>query len=154
MQSAFSQSSIDRYGRYEYKRTDLGLETDTLAATWAQYVATLYAYPQITLGDVVALPAIDEKSWQAWAATLGIDLVSDLVRVVWAPPDHPEHVIDSTSRVVGFAHEIHVDRWEVTLELIAASSLMFSGSVFTMGPDAQDRLDTGFVLGFTATGGP
>jgi len=153
MQESLSQSSIDRYGSYEYKRTDLGLQTDQEAADWAEYVVVLYSYPQISLADVTMQPALDARSWEAWAGSLGITMVTDLVRIVWAPPDRPDDVIDAVSRVVGYSHRISRGQWEVQWQLVAASSLQFSGSIFTMGPHAQDRLDAGMVMGFTVTTG-
>jgi len=151
MQTARSESSIERFGQWDFKRTDLGVETDGLAGAWAEYVAVLYAYPQVALADVTAVPAVSARSWDAWAAVLGLTLIVDLVRIVWAPPDRPTSVIDTVSRVVGFSHKITAARWEWTPQLIAANALMFSGSVFTMGPHPADLLDSGFVLGFTST---
>ena len=90
MQSAVSDSSVDRYGSYEYKRTDLGLNDDAQAADWAEYVVVLYAYPQIALSDVTMRPAIADRSWEVWDGVLGLTMVTDLVRIVWAPPDRPD----------------------------------------------------------------
>jgi hypothetical protein len=151
MESAISQSSVDRYGRYEYKRTDLGLNSDQQAADWAEYVVVLYAFPQIALSDVTMRPAISARSWEVWNSVLGLTLVTDLVRIIWAPPDRPDDVIDAIVRVVGLSHRISRDSWEVQWQLVAASALGFSGSVFTMGPHAQDRLDAGYVMGFAVT---
>lgn len=153
MQTALAQSSIDRYGSYEYKRTDLGLSSDTQAAQWAEYVVVLYAYPQISLSDVTMQPAVAERSWEPWEGVLGLTMVTDLVRIHWAPPDRPEDVIDATSRVVGYSHRIARGNWEVQWQLVGASALGLSGSVFTMGPHAQDRLDSGYLMGFTVTPG-
>lgn len=153
MEQALSQTSIDRYGSYEYKRTDLGLNDDAQAAQWAEYVVVLYAYPQISLADVTMQPAISDRSWEVWDEALGLTMVTDLVRILWAPPDRPEDVVDATSRVVGFSHRISRGQWEVQWQLVAASALQFSGSILTMGPHAQDRLDAGMVMGFTNLGG-
>ena len=147
-QSAISQPSIDRYGRYDYTRTDLGLNDDTQAATWANVVVQLYAYPQVTLDDVTFQPAIADQPWNAWKDVLDVDMVSDVVHVRWAPPDLPQHVRDSTSRVVGYSHRITRSAWEVTWQLVASNPMAYIGAVFTMGPHAQDRLDSNFVLGF------
>lgn len=154
-QEAVSQSSIDRFGRYEYKRTDLGLATNVAVGEWAQYVVVLYAYPQVTLADVTMLPAIADASWEVWDGALGLLLILELVRIIWAAPDRPaDEAIDSTNRVVGYTHRISRDAWEITWQLIAASYLEASGAIFHMGPHAQDRLDSGYVLSFTTTGSP
>lgn len=147
-QTARSDSSVERYGEYDYKRTDLGVETDVQAAEWAAVLVQLYSYPQVTLRSVTMLPAIDPASWTAWAAVLAVVWATDIVRVVWAPPDRPAAVVDLATRVVGARHQITRRRWEVTWMLIAAQAGILSGGVFHIGPDPADRLDAGFVLGF------
>jgi len=151
MRTATSAASIERFGQWDFKRTDLGVETDDQAGAWAEYTVVLYGFPQVALADVTAVPAVSPRSWEAWAAVLGLTLIVDLVRIVWAPPDRPTSVVDTVSRVVGFSHKITAGRWEWTPQLISASALMFAGSVFTMGPHAQDRLDAGMVLGFNVS---
>lgn len=154
MQQALSEASIDRFGSYEDKRTDLGISTDTQVAQWAEFVVILYAFPQINLQDVTMQPSLHEDSWEVWNAALGITMVTDLVHIKWAPPDRPTDVIDAVSRVVGYSHRITRGQWEVQWQLVAANALATSGSVFTMGSHAQDRLDSGYVMGFTTVGAP
>ena len=108
---------------------------------------TLYAYPQVALKNVTLLPAITETSWALWREVLDLELVTDLVRIRWAPPDRPENVIDGQSRVVGVKHRITRSAWELEWELVAADPLGLSGTVFTMGAHTNDRLDAGFVIG-------
>jgi len=146
-QHASSSSSLERYGPYEYQRTDLGLATDTQAATWATMVVQLYAFPAVQLEDVTLRPALDPAAWEVWNPALAIRMVTDLVRVVWAPPGIPEHRVDGLLRVVGVSHRITRSEWSIKWELVAASNLASSGFIFTLGPDANDRLDAGFVLG-------
>jgi hypothetical protein len=146
-QTAESTASINRFGEYTDKRTDLGVEDDLQAAEWAQTVVQLYAFPQRALEHVVLRPDVRPASWEAWAAVLGIEFVTDLVRILWAPPDRPDAVVDMPARVVGWEHRITRPAWEVTWQLIAARASALSGAVFTMGPHANDRLDAGFVLG-------
>jgi hypothetical protein len=143
-----SASSIARFGAYDYKRTDLRLATDAQVHDWANLVLQFYAYPQIGLEDATIRPAIDARSWEVWNSALELQYVSDLVRIVWAPPDLPDRVIDMRSRVVGQTHKITRRSWEMKLQLIDAIALAFAGAVFTAGPHANDRLDAGFVLGF------
>lgn len=147
-QAAISNASISRYGRYDYGRTDLGLQTDAQAATWAQVVLQLYAYPQISLADVTMHPAIDARSFELWRKIFETDFLSDLVHIVWTPPDRPDDApIDALSRVVGVKHTITRHVWEVKWQTIDARALAYSGAIFTLGPHANDRLDRGFVLG-------
>ena len=146
-QHALSPSSLDRFGPYGYKRTDLGLANNAQAAQWADLVVQMYAFPQVGIEDVTMLPAIDDKSWELWASVLGFVAWTDIARIVWAPPDLPAHVIDGEVRVVGVKHAISRSRWEVAWQTIAAGVLASSGVVFTLGPDTNDRLDAGFILG-------
>lgn len=145
-QQARSQGSVDQYGHYPYKRTDLGLADDVQVATWAQVVVELYAFPQIGVDDLTLWPAIDSSSWVVWAAVLSWVLFTDIARVVWAPPDLPDHQIGGDVRVVGFKHSITRARWEVQWQTVAVRPLQLSGIIWTLGPDANDRLDAGYVL--------
>lgn len=145
---AFSSSSITRFGTYGENRTDLTLETDAQVSAWASTVLTLYAFPQQGLEGVTIRPDVHEQSWVTWAAVLGVRLISDLVRIVWAPPDIPEHVVDVSSRVVGYRYNLTRAAFEVEWQLVAGNPLAGSGIVFTVGPSATDRLDAGYVLGF------
>lgn len=149
-QLALSQSSIDRYGDYDYNRTDLGLNDDPQVAAWVLLVVQLYAYPQVTLADVTFQPRLAVEPWKCWKDVLAAQAITDICRVKWAPPDHPTHVIDTESRIVGFKHSITRAAWEVTWQLVAANVGASAGAIFHMGPHAQDRLDSGFVLGFAA----
>ena len=144
---AFSQTSIDNYGAYDFKRTDLGLADDNQVGDWATRVVELYAYPQIGLADVTMLPAVAESSSALWADVLDWVLYTDLLRVLWAPPGLPDNQVDALVRVVGYSHRISRARWEVTWQLIAARPISYAGVVFHMGAHAQDKLDAAFVMG-------
>jgi hypothetical protein len=147
--SAISTSSIDRYGRYDYQRTDLGLADDAQAGQWAAAVLELYAFPQITLGDVTFRPSIADQSWEVYDETLDVAMISDIVRIVWAPPDlAAAATVDNLSRVVGYSHTISRQAWEVRWQLVAANAMQFAGVEFTMGPSARSQLDAGNVLAF------
>lgn len=148
VQSAISSSSVGRFGKYEHKNTELELETDGQAGAWANSILLLYAYAQAAIDDVTAVPGILEgpASADLWRVLLGLALVTDIVRIVWAPPDLPTHEIDLLMRAVGFEHRISRTRWEVKLNVIAADPLGIAGTVFTLGPHANDRLDAGNVL--------
>jgi hypothetical protein len=143
-----SEASIARFGRFDFKQTDLGLADEVQVGAWASEVLQLYAFPQVSLADVTARPNVDPRSWEVWAALLTLKLVSDLVRVAWAPPDDPASMpIDTLARVVGFHYTITHASWEVVLQLVDAQALAWSGAIFTLGPHANSRLDSGFVLG-------
>ena len=103
MQHVSSTSSVATYGTFDFKRTDLGLATDGQVGEWAAKVVELYAFPQVGLTDVTMQPAVDDASWEVWRAALDLELFTDLVRLRWAPPDLPIHLIDGVVRVVGYS---------------------------------------------------
>jgi len=146
-QYAVSLSSMDHYGEYAFSRTDLGVATDTQAALWAIELLRYYAYPQLSLEDATLLPGISPDDDVVWNALLGARYVTDLVRIVWSPPDLPANVVDQSSRIVGAAHTITRSRWEVKLQLVATNALQSSGLLFHLGPHANDRLDSGWIMG-------
>jgi hypothetical protein len=146
-QLAQSLASIERYGRYDYSRDDLGLADDAQVAKWVTDLLVLYAYPLLGLDDVTMLPGIAADSATCWREVLSLALVTDLARIVWAPPDRPEAVVDHLARVIGFTYRITRRSWEIDWHLVGADLLGLSGSIFTLGPHANDRLDAGYVLG-------
>jgi hypothetical protein len=148
--AAISTASVSRFGVYEYGRTDLGLLNEQQVGAWAQTVLELYAYPITGLDDIAMLPAVDARSWAVWAAVLSVALVTDLVRVKWAPPDRPDAIpVEQRARVIGFAHKISRASWEIRWFLVPADLLGSGAFVFTIGPHARDRLDAGNVLALT-----
>ena len=148
--AAVSASSVSKYGRHDLSRTDLGLASDTQAAVWAQDVVRISAFPSVRLEDVTMRPALElADSWKVWRDFLALELVADIARITWTPPDvENAHTVDAQSRVVGYEHTVTRRSWEVKLELVDAGALQYAGSVFTMGPNANDRLDAGYVLAF------
>lgn len=148
VQAAVSTSSISKYGRYDLSRTDLGLASDAQAGLWAQDVLRIAAFPSVRLEDVTMRPALElADSWKVWRDFLALELVADVVRITWTPPDVPNaFTVDAQSRVVGYEHTVTRRSWETKLELVDAGALAFAGVAFTMGPHANDRLDAGFVL--------
>jgi hypothetical protein len=147
VEHASSSASITRFGRYEFSRTDLGVETDAQAGAWANAVLELSAYPRQSLEGVTLRPDAEARSWEAWAAVLGVHLLSDIARVVWTPPDQPSRGIDLRARVVGVDHHISRAVWDLDWHLIGTDVLATSGLVWTLGPHANDRLDAGFIVG-------
>lgn len=145
-QHATSAASVERYGPYQYQRTDLGLASDAQAAQWATQLVALYAFPQVGIDDVELLPALDPASWTVWATVLDFALYTDVATITWAPPDLPDHTITGDVRVVGWKHAITRHRWAVTWNTVAVRPLNQAGVVFTMGPHPNDRLDAGYVL--------
>lgn len=147
-QVASNPASVNQFGPYEYARTDLGLETDAQAAQWATDVVIVSAFPRVVLRDVTMRPAIDPASWDLWPLVLEHRFVTDVARIVWAPPDRPAAVVEALARVVGAEHRITRAAWEVSWQL-AVADVLAGASVFTLGPDEADRLDAGNVLALT-----
>ena len=150
-QTSRSEASIARYGEWSYQRTDLGLNNNAAAQAWADELVRLYAFPQKTLESVTFQPALhaligtpDEPGW-CFRSCLGLPLVSEVIRVVWTPNgiDNP---FDVAGRVVGTKHSITPDMWEIEYKMVG-SELATVADAFHMGPDPNDLLDSGFVLG-------
>jgi hypothetical protein len=145
-QTARSETSIVQYGEHDYSRTDLGLETDLQASEWATFLLSASAFPQVRLEKATIRPAYDTRSWEIYRPIFDLRYVTDLVRIGWAPPGRPEDVIDGRLRVLGHAHTITYDDWEIAWTLTAAIPFELAGTAFTIGPHAQDQLDAGYVL--------
>lgn len=144
MQVARSQPSIDRFGERSYKRTDLGHADDSQAGAWAAYVLALQAFPKGQLATVTVRPVLDPDSW---LDVLGLELVTDRVRVLWTPPGSSD-LYDTAPRVIGFSERIDRHRWELTWQLTMGDIVT---RVWTLGPHPQDRLSDGNVLAQTTT---
>lgn len=144
--TAQSAASIERFGKYGYNRTDLGLADDTQVGVWATKVVELYAYPQVCLAGIAMVPAVADDTVAAYRQIFNMRFVTDVARVVWSPPDIPTYTVDLLSRVVGVDHRISRSRWEITWQLVQGSTLANAGVTFHMGPAASDRLDSNFVL--------
>jgi len=147
MTHAVNPSSVATYGPYQFQRTDLGLADDAQVGQWATRVVELYAFPQVGIEDVTVVPGVDPASWEVWTGVLDLALFTDLVRIRWAPPDLPDHLVDGVMRVVGFRHRLTRKTWEVVWQVLATRPLQYSGAIFTIGPHARDHLDSGFVMG-------
>lgn len=142
-QAASNPSSITLYGQRDETRTDLAVETDIQAADWAAFVVNTYAYPHKGLESVELAPAVVVRSWESWSAVLAVRPITDFVRVVFDPTG-----ADVLSRVIGYAHTVTPDEWTMQWQLLRAE--LDVGTVWTMGPHAQDRLDAGNVMGLAA----
>jgi hypothetical protein len=137
MQTARSAESISLYGPHNYKRTDLGLQTDAQAGAWATHLLQVSAYPRATLNGVTVKPAFDPN---VWPYLLGLELLRERVTVQWQPPT--EALIETTGRVASVEHVITRFSWEVGLGFTMADVF---GRLFHWGPHPQDRLTQGNV---------
>lgn len=137
-QIARNEASISRYGLHSYKRTDLGLQTDGQAGAWATFLVALQSVPRAQLQSVELGPRFDPA---VWSALLGLRLVVDRMRVVWAPPGTATPT-DSVGRVLGLAHEVTRKRWNTTVSLALAD---LYANVMHWGTHAYDKLNVGNV---------
>jgi len=136
-QIARAQSSIDLYGLYSYKRTDLGMQNDAQAGAWAAYLLTLSAVPRAHVDKVTLKPVFTPA---IWPTLLGLSLITDRVRVQWQPPN--EALIEATGRALSVDHTISRHSWEVDLGLALADVY---GRVMHWGAHPYDRLTSGYV---------
>lgn len=136
VQVARSTSSIDKYGLFSYKRTDLGLQTNAAAGQWAAFLVSLQSTVRPQLTSVTVLPAFDPA---LWLPLLGLALITDRVRVRWTPPDQ-EAITEVTGRTLGVSHTVTRQRWEVGLELVLADIYT---STMHWGTHPKDRLTAG-----------
>jgi len=138
-QVARSEASIQSYGTQSYKRTDLGLQDDGLAAAWATYLVTLQGFPRAKVDQVTVYPAFTEA---IWPDLLGLVLIDDRVRILWSPPDGTAPV-DTTGRAIGIDHRISRTNWEADIHLVQAD--LFQG-ILHWGPHPNDKLTFGYVF--------
>ena len=138
-QVARSDASIQLYGTQSYKRTDLGLQSDALAASWATYLVTLQGFPRARVDSVTAYPAFTEE---IWPDLLGLVLVDDRVRILWSPPDGTP-AVDTSGRAIGIDHRISRTSWETDINLVLADLF---GRVLHWGSHPDDRLTFGYVF--------
>jgi hypothetical protein len=136
-QVARSEPSISTYGPHNYKRTDLGMQTDGQAGAWATFLLQINGYPRPHIESVTLRPAFTPEMWPA---LLGLRLIQDRVRVQWQPPDEP--LIDGVGRVLGIDHSITRQAWETDVSLTMAD--LFA-RVFHWGTHPNDRLTQGNV---------
>ena len=148
MQIVKSEPSIAAHGGFEtsFRRTDLGLADDPLVADWAQTIVTLYSFPEASPVAAVLQPQLVTPSDEVWRSVIDTLEVTDIVRLVWTPPDQPGTSTDSLVRVVGFSHKFTYRTWTVGWSLVNATTTL---GVWTIGPHPNDRLDDGNVIGWT-----
>ena len=144
-QSASNPASVNRWGEKSHSRTDLGLADDTQAATWAQDLVNLSAFPRQALEQIKMQPQVAPNSWAAFASGILTPMfVLRRARVVYEN-DNFDYTVDVTVRAVGYTHRITADTWEVEWRTVSAD-VGAMAQTFHMGPDAFDRLDAGNVL--------
>jgi hypothetical protein len=137
-QVARAEGSISRYGLHSYKRTDLGLQTDLQAGSWATFLVSLQGTPRPQLSSLTIRPRFDPTMWPA---LFGLRLVQDRIRVLWTPPDMAV-TTEVYGRAIGIGHTISRGAWEVTCELALAD---IYANIMHWGADPYDRLNVGNV---------
>jgi hypothetical protein len=136
-QAARSEESVTLYGPQNYKRTDLGMQTDGQAGAWATFLLQIQGYPRAQIEKVTLRPAFTPEMWPS---LLGLRLIEDRVKVQWQPAGEP--LVEATARVLGVDHTITRHAWEVELSLTMAD--LFA-RVFHWGHHTNDRLTQGNV---------
>jgi len=143
-QVADNPTSVDTYGTKDYKRTDLGLETDAWAADWATTLVALSAYPRHAVDRITLQPAVAPDAWLAFRRVLQVTPVVSRIRLLFQTPLVP-YTLDLTVRMVGWTHRVNAWTWQTEWRTTAAS-MGAGGRPWTMGPHAFDALDAGNVL--------
>jgi hypothetical protein len=138
MQSAIIQKSIDRYGIWSYKRTDLGLQNDTQAGAWAAFLVSLQAWPRAQLESITLRPAFTPN---LWPKLLSLNLIADRIRVLWTPPD-AGFTTEATGLCLGVSHTVSRHKWETEVRLALADIYQ---SIMHWGPHPKDVLTSGNV---------
>lgn len=152
-QQAANQASIDRFGGgtpttgglgvYSIKRTDLGLNDDSQAADWAEYVVAEQAFPATTLESLTVRPAIAGQPL-AWQDAFGVNFLFSLIGVNYHPPNF-RYQVDTVVRCVGRSHHVTPNDWSVEWRTVSAN-IAAGTNHWTLGPNAFDQLDAGNVL--------
>jgi hypothetical protein len=137
VQQARAEASIAIYGPHNYKRTDLGMQTDSQAGAWATFLVQVQGFPRAQIQKVVLRPAFTPEMW---ATLLVLNLIEDRVKVEWQPPGEP--LVTGVGRVLGVDHTISRHSWETDLSLTMGD--LFA-RVFHWGPHPNDRLTQGNV---------
>jgi hypothetical protein len=138
-QRATSDASVGKFGMFGYGRTDLGLQTDPLAATWATFTLSFRAFPRANIQSIDLSPALNENSWPS---VLALKRAEDVFRLKWTPPGSTD-LYDVTGRAMGISHAISRTRWTVQWEVGLAA---VSRKTFHVGPHAFDKLTDGNVM--------
>ena len=138
-QRATSDASVAKYGMFGYGRTDLGLQSDPLAATWATFTLSFRAFPRANIQTVTLMPALNETSWHP---VLMLKRAEDVFRLLWSPPGSTD-TYDLTGRAMGISHVISRTRWEVQWDVGLAA---VSRKTFHVGTHAFDKLTDGNVM--------
>lgn len=138
-QRATSQSSVDKFGMFGYGRTDLGLQSDAQAATWATFTLSQRAFPRANIQTINLAPALDPASWPS---VLNLRRATDVIRLLWTPPGSTD-TYDVTGRVLGITHELTHSHWNVLWDVGMAA---VSRKTFHVGTHAFDKLNDGNVM--------
>jgi hypothetical protein len=109
-----------RYLTRSYTRSDLLLETDAEAASYAGFVLHQGADPELRFNQLILLPRKDERLWpQALGREIG-----DRIQVIRRPPGGGDPIVREVF-VRGVEHEYRDMQWTTRFALQAAGRYQF-----------------------------
>lgn len=148
-QGAFDGGSINRYMRHSFERTDLQMDDDEVARTYAQFLVSQRAEPELRfdalefrLTDIVPAYVPGTEHTQDAAHILS-RRIGDRITVKRRPPGGGD-VIERACHIRGVEHTITPGGWLIKYTLADARTLTF----LTLDSEVLGVLDAGNKLGF------
>jgi len=139
-QNAFDSSSIQRYLRHTFERTDLQMQSDTIALTFAQWLVAQRKEPELRFDALTIFPLSDDTL--LFPQALGRE-IGDRITVLRRPPGGGT-VISRDEYIRGIAHDFTPGSWVTTWTLQSAQDL----SLLTLDDADLGALDNDNALGY------
>ncbi len=141
-QTAEDVASQRDYLIHTYERTDLILQTDSDAATYAAFVLFAAKDPELRFTSLSVLPHDDPDA--LFPQVLGREF-GDRIRLTRRPPGGG--TVSRDSFIVGVNHEVSgPNQWRTTWSLQSATKV--GGPFFTLDHEASGVLDGAYPLAF------
>lgn len=139
-QQADDTSSQTEFLLRSYERTDLIMTTNAAALTYAQYVLSLSAQPELRFETLVLQPQMDDTDLFPHALNR---LIGDRITIRRRPPGGGD-MIERDCFIRGIEHRIEASDWYTIWTLQSSAA---AGSFFIIGDATLGRLDRN-PLGF------
>lgn len=148
-QGAFDGGSIYRFMRHSFERTDLQMDSDDVALTYAQFLVSQRSTPELRFDalqyrlrdEIVSAPSGEQHAQDG--AHLLSRRIGDRIEVRRRPPGGGD-TIERSCHIRGIEHTITPGDWLVKYTLQDARSLTF----LTLDSDTLGELDANNKLGF------
>lgn len=141
-QTAEDVGSQQEYLIHTYERTDLILQTDAEAATYAEFVLFAAMEPELRFTSLSVLPHDDPDA--LFPQVLGREF-GDRIRLTRRPPGGG--LVSRDSFIIGVNHEVSgPNQWRTTWALQSATRI--GDAVFTLNNIASGVLDSPYPLAY------